>query len=81
MAFEFQDDGSDWVHFLVTRIATRIGALEGNYIPFIEGDRAYIGETYLIQSHTQKKLEWLFDFLLLILYKWDSAAQCGVLFV
>ena len=29
-------------------IATRIGALEGNFIPFIEGDRAYIDEDYLI---------------------------------
>ena len=40
---------------LITRIATRIGALEGNFIPFIEGDRAYIDEAYLIQSHTLKK--------------------------
>ena len=37
---------------LITRIATRIGALEGNSIPFIEGDRAYIDEAYLIQGHT-----------------------------
>src|SRR6185369_12237792 len=27
---------------LITRIATRIGVLEGNFIPFIKGDRAYI---------------------------------------
>ena len=40
---------------LITRIATRIGALEGNFIPFIEGDRAYIDEDYLIQGHTLKK--------------------------
>ena len=40
---------------LITRIATRIGALEGNSIPFIEGDRAYIDENYLIQGHTLKK--------------------------
>ena len=40
---------------LITRIATRIGALEGNFIPFIEGDRAYIDEAYLIQCHTLKK--------------------------
>ena len=40
---------------LVTRIATRIGALEGNFIPFIEGDRMYIDEDYLIQGHTLKK--------------------------
>ena len=40
---------------LITRIATRIGTLEGNYIPFIEGDRAYIDEDYLIQGHTLKK--------------------------
>ena len=40
---------------LITRIATRIGALEGNFIPFIEGDRVYIDEDYLIQGHTLKK--------------------------
>ena len=40
---------------LITRIATRIGALEGNFIPFIEGDRTYINEAYLIQGHTLKK--------------------------
>ena len=40
---------------LITRIATRIGALEGNSIPFIEGDRAYIDEAFLIQGHTLKK--------------------------
>ena len=40
---------------LITRIATRIGALEGNFIPFIEGDRAYIDEDYLILGHTLKK--------------------------
>ena len=40
---------------LITRIAKRIGALEGNFIPFIEGDRAYIDEAYLIQGHTLKK--------------------------
>ena len=33
---------------LITRIATHIGALEWNSIPFIEGDRAYIDEAYLI---------------------------------
>ena len=33
---------------LITRIATCIGALEGNSIPFIEGDRMYIEEAYLI---------------------------------
>ena len=33
---------------LITRISIRIGALEGNSIPFIEGDRAYIDEAYLI---------------------------------
>ena len=40
---------------LITRIATCIGALKGNFIPFIEGDRAYIDEAYLIQGHTLKK--------------------------
>ena len=40
---------------LTTRIATRVGALERNSIPFIEGDRAYIDEAYLIQGHTLKK--------------------------
>ena len=40
---------------LITRIATRVGALEGNSIPFIEGDHTYIHESYLIQGHTLKK--------------------------
>jgi hypothetical protein len=36
---------------LVTRIASSIGILDGNVIPFIEG----IDEAYLIQGHTLKK--------------------------
>ena len=40
---------------LITRIATHIGALEGNFIPFMEGDRTYIDEAHLIQGHTLKK--------------------------
>jgi hypothetical protein len=40
---------------LITHIATRIGDLEGNSISFIEGNCAYIDETYLIQGHTLKK--------------------------
>ena len=40
---------------LITHITTRVSALEGNSIPFIEGDRAYIDESYLIQGHTLKK--------------------------
>ena len=55
---------------LITRIATRIGALEGNFIPFIKGDRVYIDEDYLIQGHTLKKgPNDFFDFLLHGLYK------------
>ena len=55
---------------LITRIFTCIGALEGNSIPFIEGDRAYIDAAYLIQGHTLKKSpNDFFDFLLLGLYK------------
>jgi len=40
---------------LITRIATCVSALEGNSIPFIEVDRAYIDESYLIQGHTLKR--------------------------
>ena len=54
---------------LITHIATRVGALEGNSIPFIEGDRTYIDEAYLIQGHTLKKGPNDFDFLLHGLYK------------
>ena len=54
---------------MITHIATRIGALEGNSIPFIEGDRTYIDEAYLIQGHTLKKGPNDFDFLLHGLYK------------
>jgi hypothetical protein len=39
----------------ITRIATRVGALEENSIPFIEGDRTYIDESYLIKGHILKK--------------------------
>ena len=43
---------------LITRIATRIGALEGNSIPFIEGDYTYIDEAYFDpRSHTQERPE------------------------
>jgi hypothetical protein len=43
---------------LITRIATHIGALEGNSIPFIEGDRTYIDEVYFDpRSHTQERPE------------------------
>jgi len=41
---------------LITRIATRVSTLEGNFIPFIEGDHTYIDEAYLIQGHTLKKV-------------------------
>ena len=41
---------------LITRIATRVGPLEGNSITFIEGDRAYIDDAYLIQCHKLKKV-------------------------
>ena len=41
--------------FKMTGIATRFSALEGNFIPFIEGNRVYIDEAYLIQGHTLKK--------------------------
>ena len=43
---------------LITRIATRIGALEGNSIPFIEGDRTYIDKAFFDpRSHTQERPE------------------------
>ena len=40
---------------LVTRITSSIGALDGNAIPFIEGDRAFINETYLVQGPILKR--------------------------
>ena len=40
---------------LITCIATHVGALEGNSNPFIEGDHAYVDESYLIQGHTLKR--------------------------
>ena len=65
--FNFKMTGPIECTSLITRIAIHIDALEGNSIPFIEGDRTYIDEAYLIQGHTLKK--GLFDFLLLGLYK------------
>ena len=40
---------------LITHFASRVGALEGSTIPFIEGDCTYIDEAYLTQGHTLKK--------------------------
>ena len=40
---------------LITHLASSISALERNSVPFIEGDRAYIDENYLVQGHTLKK--------------------------
>ncbi|RLN05018.1 hypothetical protein C2845_PM13G08110 [Panicum miliaceum] len=41
--------------FLITRIASCLGILDGNVIPFIEDPRALIDEAYLIYGHTLKK--------------------------
>ena len=82
MAFEFQDDGSYWVHFFDYSYRYTYRALEWNFIPFIEGDRAYIDGAYLIQGHTLKKgPDNSLIFFYFGLYKWDSVAQCGVPFV
>jgi hypothetical protein len=40
---------------LVTRIVSNMGILEGYPIPFIEDDRVFIDEFYLVQGHTLKK--------------------------
>ena len=40
---------------MITRIASLVSALEGNAIPFIEGDRMFNDEVYLTQGHTLKK--------------------------
>ena len=40
---------------LVTRIASNMGILDGNSIPFIEDPRVMINEAYLVQGHTLKK--------------------------
>jgi len=37
---------------LITRIATRVGALEGDFIPFNEGDCAYIDEAFDPRTHS-----------------------------
>ena len=55
MAFEFQDDGSYWVYFFDYSYRYMCRCLRREFIPFIEGDRAYIDEAYLIQGHTLKK--------------------------
>ena len=66
---------------LITRIATRVGALEGNSIPFIEGDRAYIDESYLIQGHILKKGPDDSLIFLLMGYTNEISTQCGLSFV
>ena len=40
---------------LVTRIASNMGVLDGNPVPFIEEPRVMIDEAYLVQGHTHKK--------------------------
>jgi hypothetical protein len=40
---------------LVTRIASNMGILDGNPVPFIEDPRVMINEAYLVQGHTLKK--------------------------
>ena len=40
---------------LVTRIASNMGILDGNPVPFIEEPRVMIDEVYLVQGHTLKK--------------------------
>jgi hypothetical protein len=40
---------------LITRIASRMGILDGNVIPFIEDPHVFIDESYLIYGHTLKK--------------------------
>ena len=39
---------------LVTRIASNMGILDGNSVPFIEDSHALIDEAYLVQGHTLK---------------------------
>ena len=39
---------------LVTRIASNMGILDGNSVPFIEDERVLIDEVYLVQGHTLK---------------------------
>jgi len=41
--------------YLATLLASSIGALDGNAIPFVEGDRAFIDETYLVQGNILKR--------------------------
>ena len=40
---------------LVTRIASNMGILDGNPVPFIEEPRVMIDEAYLVQGHKLKK--------------------------
>jgi hypothetical protein len=40
---------------LITHIASKIGALDGNAIPFFEDPHLLIDESYLVQGHTLKK--------------------------
>ena len=53
--FNFKMTGPIECTSLITRTTARIDVLEGNFIPFIEGDHAYIDKSYLIQGRTLKK--------------------------
>ena len=40
---------------LITRIASNMGIVDGNPVPFIEEPRVMIDEAYLVQGHMLKK--------------------------
>ena len=44
---------------LVTRIASNMGILDGNPVPFIEELRVMIDEAYLVQGHTHTRKAWM----------------------
>ena len=51
----FQMTGPIECTSLVIRIASNMGILDGNPVPFIEEPRVMIDEAYLVQGHTLKK--------------------------
>ena len=55
MAHKFSNDGPIECTSLITRIASNMGILDGNPIPFIEEPCVMIDEAYLVQGHILKK--------------------------
>ena len=67
---------------LVTRIASNMGILDGNPVPFIEEPRVMIDEAYLVQGHTLKKgLDDSLIFFRLVMQIKSRCQMWGIIYI